>query len=112
MAFVKLIPLARCHRGGGTFVEHDGLELAVFWLNEPERVVVIHNACPHAGGNLSGGEVIGSIVRCPWHHWEFDLDRGVSTHSERTLIRRYSATIRDGAVWVDLPEACRRQRGC
>ena len=123
MAFVEIISLARCHKGGGTFVRHGDLELAVFRLTEPgpcgtgfqpvkaaadvepdERVIVIDNACPHAGGNLSGGEVTGNTVTCRWHHWTFDLDTGACTDSPRTRarVRRYPAQIRDGAVWADL----------
>ena len=69
-----------------------------------ERVIVIDNACPHAGGNLSGGEVTGNAVTCRWHHWTFDLDTGACTDSPRTRarVRRYPTQIRDGAVWADL----------
>ncbi len=102
MAWVKLISLDRCAVGKGTFVEHDGLELAVFRFNDPERVMVIDNSCPHASGNLSGGEVKGEIVSCPWHFWEFDLKTGVCTHSDQARVKKYVAEIRDGQVWVDV----------
>jgi len=102
MALVEVIAVEQCGRGRGTFVEHDGRELAVFRLASPDRVVVIDNACPHASGNLSGGEVEGNLVRCPRHHWEFDLDRGVCTNSEHARLRRYPAEVRNGVVWVDL----------
>ncbi len=101
--FVDLISLDRCRRNAGTFVPYGDLELAVFWLTNPERVVVTDNACPHAGGNLSAGEVAGNVVTCPWHQWKFDLDRGACTHSEHARIRRFPAEIREGSVWVRLP---------
>lgn len=101
MAWYKLIEIDRCRPGTGTFVEHDGLELAVFILDEPPRAVVTDNACPHASGNLSGGEVTGEIVACPWHHWEFDLNTGVCTYSDLARVRTYPAEIRDGHVWFD-----------
>lgn len=104
MAFVELIALDRCRQGGGTFIAHNNLELAVFRLTEPDRVVVIDNACPHAGGNLSGGEVKGNTVTCQWHQWEFSLTTGACTHTQRARVRRYPAEVRDGMVWVDLPE--------
>ena len=77
--------------------------MAVFRLADPERIVVVDNACPHAGGNLAGGAVEGRIVTCPWHHWEFDLDRGVCIHSARARLRRYRAEVRDGIIWAELP---------
>ena len=102
MAFVELIEVSRCRPNGGTFVTHGDRELAVFLLSEPERIAVVDNACPHASGNLSGGELAGHIVTCPWHHWKFDLDRGVCTHSPLATLRTYIAEVREGAVWADL----------
>ncbi len=104
MAFVELIRLDSCRKGGGTFIERAGRELAVFWLDDPERVLVIDNACPHAGGNLSSGEVDGNVVTCKWHQWQFDLDTGVCIHSDRARVQRFPAEVRDGVVWVDLPD--------
>lgn len=95
--------VARCRPGQGTFVEHAGRELAVFLLPDPERVFVIDNACPHSGGNLSAGDVVGNAVTCPWHQWAFALDTGVCTLSSRARVTRYPAEVRDGAVWVELP---------
>lgn len=105
MAQVKLISLERCPIGRGVFVEHEEREFAVFRLTDPDRVVVIDNACPHASGNLAGGEVTGCVVTCPWHHWQFDLNTGQCTHSPLARVQRYPAEVRDGHVWVDLPEA-------
>lgn len=102
MAYVKLIELHRCAKGRGTFVEHRGRELAVFRLVGPPGVVVIDNACPHASGNLSAGDMVGRIVSCPWHGWRFDLDTGACVDSAQARVRRYPAEERDGAVYVDL----------
>jgi nitrite reductase/ring-hydroxylating ferredoxin subunit len=102
MAFVEVIPLARCRPNGGTFVALGDHELAVFRLGDPQRVVVIDNSCPHASGNLSGGVLTGSVVQCPSHQWAFDLDRGVCTHSELARVRQYPVELRDGVVWVDI----------
>ena len=101
MAYVELIPVERCRRDGGTFVELQGRELAVFLLDEARRVVVIDNSCPHAGGNLSGGASDGRTVTCPWHQWTFELETGVCTTSALARVTRYPAEIRGGSVWVD-----------
>lgn len=102
MGYVKLVELADCKTGGGTFIEHADLKLAVFLLAGPDRAFVIDDECPHAGGSLSSGEVSRDKVVCPWHHWEFDLASGESTHSRLARVRSYPARIRDGFVWADL----------
>lgn len=103
MPFVEVIELDRCRAGAGTFVAIGGHELAVFRLSQPDRVVVIDNACPHSSGNLSAGSVEVNVVTCPSHKWRFDLDRGVCTHSALARVRKYEVEIRQGVVWVDLP---------
>jgi nitrite reductase (NADH) small subunit/3-phenylpropionate/trans-cinnamate dioxygenase ferredoxin subunit len=103
MPFSRLIEISKCERNRGTFVRHGDLQLAVFLLDDPERVFVIDNTCPHAGGSLSSGEVESDIVSCPYHHWQFDLKTGECVDAMRAQVKSYPAEIRDGAVWADLP---------
>ena len=91
-----------CHLDAGTFIEHGDRELAVFRLSDPHRVVVSDNTCPHAGGNLAGGEICGNTVVCPWHQWEFDLSTGECVHTLQARVRIYPSEIRDGSIWADL----------
>lgn len=102
MGWTKIIALNRCAAGKGTFVEAADRELAVFLLED--RVVVIDNACPHASGNLAGGEVKGDVVSCPWHFWEFDLHTGQCMHSPKATVRRYPVELREGEVWALIAE--------
>lgn len=101
MPLMPLIELDRCPIGRGTFTALGCTELAVFRLADPDRIVVADNACPHASGNLAAGKLSGCIVQCPWHHWEFDLERGVCVNSERVYIRRYPSRVREGVIYVD-----------
>jgi nitrite reductase/ring-hydroxylating ferredoxin subunit len=36
----------------------------------------VDNNCPHNGGPLSKGRLIGSTVECPWHGWRWDVTSG------------------------------------
>ncbi len=101
MKQVPLIRLEDCRENGGTFVEHDGLELAVFRL-AGDTIHVIDNACPHASGNLSGGEVVDGVVSCPWHFWQFNLATGVCIDSEQAKVKTFEANVVDGWVVVEL----------
>jgi len=102
----RLIAIDRCRVGSGTFVEYDGKELAVFNLSN-DKVFVIDNTCPHAGGNLSGGEVAAGVVTCPWHQWQFELSTGVCVDSTAAKVGKYPARLRDGWVEIsDEPDLC------
>ena len=69
-----------------------GREIGVF--NVDGAFFALANRCPHAGGPMCEGRVVGLVrsngpgtysitrkgefVRCPWHGWEFDIRTGQS----------------------------------
>jgi nitrite reductase/ring-hydroxylating ferredoxin subunit len=53
----------------------DGIEAAVFKLGG--KVYALENACPHAGGSLASGELVGDEIVCPLHGHRFNVKTGV-----------------------------------
>lgn len=70
----------------------------------------IADSCPHEGARMSGGQMEKmwlsdesrryypsdeySVVVCPWHNWEFDLDTGCSTvEPHRMRLKTYAARV-------------------
>ena len=41
-----------------------------------DKYYAIDNRCPHFGGNLSRGRLEGTVVTCPLHGSQFDLNDG------------------------------------
>ncbi len=41
-----------------------------------DRYYAADNRCPHMGGDLSQGTLEGTVVTCPRHHSQFDLNDG------------------------------------
>jgi phenylpropionate dioxygenase-like ring-hydroxylating dioxygenase large terminal subunit len=76
------------------------------------RAVVQSRRCPHRGGDLSGGQVRGGSIACPYHGWEFASDSGVCTRipslpdqskiPPRAGIVTYPVVERFGHVWTVL----------
>jgi nitrite reductase/ring-hydroxylating ferredoxin subunit len=73
--------------------------------------------CPHRGAplcagtvatpvELGAGEVVvgtpNSIVRCPWHKWEFEISTGRSLVEPRLRVRRYAVRVDGAEVVVSL----------
>jgi len=73
--------------------------------------------CPHRGAPLCSGRVatpieagpegleLGtphSIVRCPWHKWEFEIATGRALADERLRVRRYAVRLDGDDVVVSL----------
>ena len=51
-----------------------GRELVAFRSEKTGTAVILDAHCPHMGAHLGyGGAVDGEGIRCPFHHWRFDL---------------------------------------
>jgi 3-phenylpropionate/trans-cinnamate dioxygenase ferredoxin subunit len=105
-------PLALFPPGSRRRVEVEGRQIAVFNVDGALHALV--DTCPHRGGSLAGGTVVGRVtsrfpgcfdyepgaklVKCPWHGWEFELATGQSWFDpERLRVRRYRVDVESGA---------------
>jgi phenylpropionate dioxygenase-like ring-hydroxylating dioxygenase large terminal subunit len=91
----------------GKIVGKDFLGTRVIIYRDEEGQVVVQSAyCPHVGADLSGGEMVGGQVRCPYHHWKFAKDGACSDiPGEKHIpgvarIYNYPAAERWGLVWA------------
>lgn len=84
-----------------------------------DEIFAVLNRCGHAGAPIALGEIHPKItaakpggqvsvdpaqpeLRCPWHHWGFDLNTGLCTAPvRRPRLKTYPTQERDGRVWVD-----------
>ena len=77
------------------------------------------NRCPHRGAPLCTGMVAtpldaaedeialgprASVVRCPWHKWEFDIATGRSLADDGLRVRRYAVRVEEEQVVVTLDQ--------
>lgn len=85
-------------------------EIAIF--NVEGSFFAVRNRCPHMGGPLCTGNTVAelrstgpgsydhggprTIVRCPWHQWEFDVRTGQSWADRRLRTRAYAVTVERG----------------
>jgi nitrite reductase (NADH) small subunit len=72
--FVKLATLDELPVGSAKEVEFEGRIYAIF--NRDGVISAIDGICPHQGGPLAEGHIEGTIVTCPWHGWQFDVQSG------------------------------------
>lgn len=103
-----LIPLAELGAlpaGRGLRVCRAGLDLALFRIGD--TAFAIDDSCPHAGGSLANGRLVGSRVRCPVHGLMFELDRPCQPGSPGPPMleaRKHAVRVVDGMVMLDRRE--------
>ncbi|MGE5537765.1 MAG: Rieske (2Fe-2S) protein [Gemmatimonas sp.] len=86
--------------GKGIAVQAGRRTIAVFRIGD--KFFAIHNACPHKGASLCEGTVVceTKVVRCPWHHWNWQLEDGkLETHPGQGL-RTYDVAVDGDEVIV------------
>ncbi|MBT4097066.1 MAG: nitrite reductase small subunit NirD [Gemmatimonadetes bacterium] len=86
--------------GRGHLVVVEGQRLALF--REGDQVHAISNACVHLGGQLADGYVEGSVVTCPLHGWQFELNDGQCLTDSSEKVDTFETRIEDQRVSVFL----------
>ena len=89
--------------GRPVLVERAGRRLALVRIGDAVRAV--DDACPHAGGPLSEGRVVGETVVCPYHGWTWSLRDGACLAPTRNVCAVvYATSVDAGEIWVEVPE--------
>jgi nitrite reductase (NADH) small subunit len=60
------------------------------------------NVCPHRGGPLAEGDVIGDEIVCPWHLWSFDVATGVCPGNEEICVTTHEVRTEGERILVRL----------
>jgi nitrite reductase/ring-hydroxylating ferredoxin subunit len=108
---VVVAPLSSFSSGERRLVQAGGRSIGVFRVGD--RFFGIRNRCPHQGGPLCLGHLLGDAVAdapghaevvadplriaCPWHGWEYDLETGASFMGAAGAgVRSYGVTLEPG----------------
>ena len=82
-----------------------------------DALYALADRCPHRGAPLCSGRVAtpvetrdgalavgkpSSIVRCPWHKWEYEISTGRCLVDERLRARTYAVEIDGDQIVVSL----------
>ncbi|MBV8518247.1 MAG: Rieske 2Fe-2S domain-containing protein [Acidobacteria bacterium] len=60
------------------------------------------NTCPHRGGPLAEGDLIGDEITCPWHLWGFDVASGVCTGNAEVSVAAHEVRVEGERIMVRL----------
>jgi nitrite reductase/ring-hydroxylating ferredoxin subunit/uncharacterized membrane protein len=82
-----------------TRVVADGV--AIVLVKRGDRIYALTETCPHLGGPLSEGKLVGDAIQCPWHMSELALEDGHVVNGPTTFPARcFDVRVRDGQIEV------------
>ena len=70
--------------------------------NVSGKFCAFNNICVHQGGPLGEGDLVGQVVICPWHSWEYDVTTGKLVGNSEVGVETYPVEVRDDEVFVDI----------
>jgi nitrite reductase/ring-hydroxylating ferredoxin subunit len=78
--FIEVARASELPVGRAKAVTVDGRTVALY--HTVRGFFATDNTCPHRGGPLAEGDVIGEEIVCPWHLWSFDVVTGICPGNE------------------------------
>ena len=106
--------LADVEREGRVIARVGGREIGVVRDPSSGELHGVRNRCPHSGAPLCLGSVVDraagrpgeyersgrTVLRCPWHGWEYDLATGKCADDDRIRAAVYPVRVENGRVLV------------
>lgn len=83
---------------GEAFVEGTILVLA----NIEGELHAMDGICAHQGGPLGKGKLVGCVLTCPWHGWQYDVGSGKQILSKVIAQRTYPIRRQNDTIQVYL----------
>ena len=99
--FVEIAKTSEIPLGKIKTVVLDGRTLALY--HTADGFFATDNTCPHRGGPLAEGDLLGNEVTCPWHLWGFDVVSGVCPGNPEMSVATPEVRIEGDSVLVRLP---------
>ena len=62
--------------------------MAIVLVKRSDRIYALTETCPHLGGPLSEGKLVGDAIQCPWHMSELALEDGHVVNGPTTFTAR------------------------
>ncbi|MEP1231444.1 MAG: Rieske 2Fe-2S domain-containing protein [Litorimonas sp.] len=82
-----------------TITPANGERIAVF--RHAKGISAVDAVCSHQNGPLGEGCVIGGLVTCPWHGFQFDPETGEAPAPFTDRVQTHEVRIENGTVWVN-----------
>jgi nitrite reductase/ring-hydroxylating ferredoxin subunit len=77
-------------------------ERRIALYHTPKGFFASDGTCPHRGGPLAEGDIIGDEIVCPWHLWGFNIQTGLCEGNREISIVTHEVKVEDDRILVRL----------
>jgi nitrite reductase/ring-hydroxylating ferredoxin subunit len=102
MAIIRIASIGELPQG--TLFQRETSGGPVALCNHKGTIHAFDGRCPHHGGPLGQGNLVDGCIVCPWHGWEFSVERGELDYNPGIKLRRYSVSVDGNSVFVEVPD--------
>src|SRR5476651_222478 len=99
-AFIDVLRASDLPVGRIKAVRIDGRTVAI--CHSSKGFFAMDNTCPHRGGPLAEGDLIGDEIVCPWHLWGFDVTSGLCPGNSDFTIATHEVKLEGDHILVKL----------
>jgi nitrite reductase/ring-hydroxylating ferredoxin subunit len=92
------IPLADIPADRPVRVEYG--ERGIVVVRTVDGVSAFEDSCPHAQWRLSDGELIGGVLECPGHGWDFRAATGDCVNVPAYCLKRFAVSVHNDMVEI------------
>lgn len=100
--FVSVCSIHELPPGTMKAVMIDGRKVTVY--RTATGIYASDNSCPHRGGPLVEGDLIGEDVVCPWHCWTFHLQTGENDREPEIRLTMHEVRVIEDEIQVKVIE--------
>ncbi len=101
MALIRIAALDELPEG--RLLQRDAGATTLAVCNQAGTIHAFLGLCPHHNGPLGQGSLVDGCIVCPWHAWEFSVEKGELDYNPGIKLRRYAVVVQGLDVFVDIP---------
>jgi nitrite reductase (NADH) small subunit len=75
-------------------------QISVALCNVEGTIYALDNTCPHAGGPLGEGTLLGETIECPWHGWRYNVRTGERPENPEIKVECYDVSVEGDTVQI------------
>lgn len=113
--YQPILEISEIPPGERKIVTVRGKEIGIFNIEGTFHAFL--NLCPHMGAPLCKGRLekemcaqkpgtfipdTRTVLRCPWHRWEFDIESGKSIFNDSVRVKKFPIKIKADTIYCKI----------